>query len=177
MATYACGLMGMNFLLDNPYRFYRKARRRTGETIAYAAAISAAFAVMNQASIFFGFTPAKMIYGHLETAGIIFLSFIAGFFLIALVFSLLAYGKLDKNSYLTSLFVLVYSATPFMLLGWIPHAVVKTALLIWALIFLMVGIHVRTKKNYRQSVLITIALVVVIALISILSQNFVLAPV
>ena len=64
-----------------------------------------------------------------------------------------------------------------MLLGWIPHAVVKTALLIWALIFLMVGIHVRMKKNYKQAALITIALVIIIAIISLLSQNFVLAPV
>ncbi|GEM_PF-3778259 len=167
----------VNFLIDNPYRFYRKAKQRAAETTAYTAAISAVFATMNQASIFFGLTPAKMIYGHLGTATIIFMSFVAGFFLISLVFSLLAYGKLSRNSYLTSLFVLVYSATPFMLLGWIPHAVVKTALLIWALIFLMVGIHVRMKKNYKQAALITIALVIVIALISILSQNFVLAPV
>src|SRR3989338_8726405 len=167
----------VNFIIDNQYRFYRRAKQRTRETVTYALAISAIFAVLNEASIFFGFTPAKMIYGHLETAGIIFLSFIAGFFLISLIFSLLAYGRLDRNSYLTALFVLVYSATPFMLLGWIPHAVVKTALLIWALIFLMVGIHVRMKKNYKQAALITIALVIIIAIISLLSQNFVLAPV
>jgi Yip1 domain len=166
----------IKFLIDNPYKYFKKQRAGIPESLAYAIIISAVFSVLNQLSIYVGITPAKLTYGHLETAGMIFSSLVGGFIIIPVLFALISYGHINKKNYTTAFFVLVHSATPFMLLGWIPHAAVKVALLTWSFAFIIIGVHIQMKKDYRRATLITVALLLIIAAMSIASQNFVLAP-
>jgi hypothetical protein len=170
-------LIGIKLLLDDPYKFFRKNKPRIAETLAYAALISAVFAALNEVSIYFGFNPATLVYGHFETAFIIFASLFAGFLIVAIPFALISQKKVNSKTYQKSLFVLVHAATPFMLFGWIPHAAIKVILLAWTFAFLAIGIHIQMKRTSRDSLLITLAIYIIIAVISVFSQNYVLAPV
>jgi len=133
--------------------------------------------VLNGASIYFHLTPAKLVYGNIQTTLIIFSSLVVGFLLVALPFALIATRRINSKTYKQSLFVISYSSTPFMLFGWIPHAAVKIALLAWTFAFVAVGVHIVMKKEYKEALIVTAALLVLIAAMSIVSQNYILAPV
>jgi predicted membrane channel-forming protein YqfA (hemolysin III family) len=169
--------MVAGFLLDDPFRFFRKKKPSFSKTIIYVIEISAIFSALNQASIFFGLTQSKLTYGHIETFFIIFISLVFGIFIVSLIFSLISLGKINKRSYMLAFYILAYSITPFMLFGWIPHAAVKVALLLWGIAFIIIGIHIKMNKTYKHAVIITVGLLVVITVLSLVSQNFVLAPI
>jgi hypothetical protein len=165
----------MKVLLDNPNSFFRKHGENFPSAFAYLLALSAIFIVLNEASIRFGFTNYVPKVGVLESVALNYLALVGGFFLLVLIFSFVNIKLGFKKSFTKSFFVLVYGGTPVFLLGWVPFAVVKAIALLWALFFIIIGINIRMKYEYRKSFFATLFIVAVVYAMILLSRNEILS--
>ncbi len=167
----------MKILLKDSDLFFKQNKAHFSKDFLQLAVLGMIFSILTALTIAGGWTTVKLTGGIIESVAVFFLSILAGTFIVSALLAVMAYRKLGSNSLKTAFFVIVYAATPVLILGWVPHGFVKAIGIIWSLIFVAVGIEVGMNKTQKQAIAITIALAVILALLTFISQNFLLSPV
>lgn len=138
----------------------------------YVAVFAGIFVVLNEAVIRAGLTTFEPAAGVFESLAVNYIALLAGFFIIAFIFSLLhvrQYGFI--RSFSKSFFVLAYTITPLLVVGWVPFAVIKAVALLWTLFFMTLGINAVMKYDYRKSAFMTVFIIIVVYAMIVLSRN------
>jgi len=167
----------MRLLLDKPNLFFKKTKERFRYDAAYIAIFAGMFSLLNEAVVRAGLTNFVPTVGSVESFIINYIALLTGFLILAFVFSVMHLDKGILNGFRKSFFVLAYTTTPVFVIGWIPFAVMKAIAMIWSLFFMVIGISVVMKQDYRRSVFETFLIVAVVYGMILLSRNELLSVV
>ncbi|MBI4170157.1 MAG: YIP1 family protein [Candidatus Aenigmarchaeota archaeon] len=167
----------MKILLKDSDLFFKKNKAHFIQDLTQVAVLGMIFSALSALTIAAGWTTVKLVMGIVESIAVFFLSILGGVFITSALLALMVFRTLDKESFKKAFFIVTYAATPALVLGWIPHGFVKLIGIIWSLVFVAVGIEVGMNKTQKQAVTITIALAVTLALLTFISQNFLLSPI
>lgn len=167
----------MKILLKDSDMFFHSNKEHLKKDLLQVIILAFAFSLLTTATMFAGLTTVKPAFGFIASLVAIFLSSVIGMLVIAFVLGLLLFRKADRKSFGKAFFVVGYAATPIFIIGWIPHGVVKLVAIVWSLVFVFNGIQIKTNKSQKESALLVIVLCIILAALTLLSQNYLISPI
>ena len=146
----------MKILLKDSDIFFEKAKPSLRRDSGQALMLIIIFSLLTTITFYVGWTKFVFSLGAGEAMAWITASTATGFLAVTAVLSLIAYRRLDRKSFTDAFFIMVYAATPLMLMAWAPHSLVKIVGIAWSVIFIKVGLEIYSRKTHNESIAIAV---------------------
>ena len=143
-------------LLDNPKKFFRL-RKSYMEIISFMIIALIIFSFLSDVVLRAGLV--KNVLPLLPILQTVLINILSGavFIVVTSVILSVIYRKNIKDM----LFVILYSFTPFLLIGWIPFLVLVFITVFWSLFFLLVGMKTRIKMENKKALIAMVLFLIV----------------
>lgn len=166
----------MKLLLKNSDIFFDKNKHNFWKDITQLVVASVLFSLLTTFTIYEGWTASKLTAGFLESFVAIEIATISGMIIIIAATMLLTFRTIKKTYFEKMLFIIAYSATPALMLGWIPHGFVKIVAILWSLVFIKVGIEVSLNKSQKHATLAVIGIAIILAILMLITETYLISP-
>lgn len=164
-------------LLKDSDLFFQSAKSRPTKDATQIIVLSAVFSFLTTVTIYSEWTSVKLSGSFLQNFIAIFAAVLSGMIIISCALMLLAFRKASRKDFSNSLFIIAYTSTPTLLLGWIPHGFAKLVGVVWSLLFIKVALEIGFNKTQKQSTLTAAGLAVALAALALITNTYLISPI
>ncbi|MFA4820117.1 MAG: YIP1 family protein [Candidatus Aenigmatarchaeota archaeon] len=167
----------MKILLKDSDLFFEKNKNNLNRDVIQIILLTLLFSLLTTFTIYEGWTTTKLTASFAQSFIGIAIATVSGILILIVALMLMAFRKINRTCFDKTLFIVAYAATPALILGWVPHGIVKLIAIIWSLIFIKVGLEVKLKKSQKQATLVVIGIAIILAILTLITQTYLISPV
>lgn len=166
----------MKILLKDSDLFFETNKYNLNKDLVQIIALVLLFSFLTTVTIYAGWTTTKLTAGFAQSFFGIAIATASGILVLVASLMLLTFRKISRTCFHKTFFIVAYAATPALMLGWVPHGIVKLIAIIWSLIFIKVGLEVSLKKSQKQATLLVISVAIILVILTLITQTYLISP-